>query len=123
MRFPSRRWRLGLLAALPLAALLALSVGLIAAGGGRVTEANFQRLQVGMTREQVDQILGTDDLRFRTNDGLTWWVVYREEGGSVEITVEFVHDRLTDKRLERVPLTLGDFLRAWLAKVRRRLGL
>ena len=121
MWFPSRRWRLGLLAALLLVGAVALGCALWPSP--KVTEANFEKLQVGMTPQQVDDILGAENRGMRADRMPLWWKVYQEDGGDVVIAVKLVEDRLADKGLQRVPQTLGDFLRGRLAKVRRRLGL
>lgn len=52
MRFPSRRWRFGLLAALPRVGAVVLGCALALASSSKVTEANFEKLQVGRTRDK-----------------------------------------------------------------------
>ena len=125
MRFPSRCWRFWLLAALPLAGAVALGCTLALGPSSGVTEANFRKLQVGMTPEQVDEILGAENRRTMpdSRSASAWSDFYREEYGDVDIIVLFGGDRLVNKRLERVPQTLADLLRGRLAKVRRRIGL
>ena len=128
MRLPSRRWRLGLLTALLLVGAVVLGYALALRPSSKVTEANFQKLQVGMTPEQVDDILGPENQR-GTRAGLAWPIYYQEQGGDVVITVVFGHPvefgpkGLSDKYLNRVAQTLGDLLRGRLSRIRRRLGL
>jgi hypothetical protein len=68
-----------------------------------------------MTPEQVDEALGQEN-QWRIEDGMDTAgprtdVFYQEEGGGVVLGVVFRNHRLTDKRLQRVPQTLGDLLR------------
>ena len=132
MRSLFRRWRLWLLAAVLLVGAVALACALAPGPSSGVTEANFQKIQVGMTPAQVDEILGPQNVWIGARSIAGWKLVYQEEGGDVAITAEFVGNRVTgkrwqrgvtDKRPLRVPQTLGDLLRGQLAKIRRRLGL
>ena len=126
MRFPSRRWRLCLLAALLLVGAVALGCALALGPGSKLTEANFEKIQMGMTIAQVDEILGAENQGPCVSWGGTRTQVYCDEDLDVAISVTLdTHngDRVTDKKFRRFARTLGDFLLSRLAKVRRRLGL
>ena len=129
MRFPSRRWCLGLLTALLLVGAVALGCALALWPGPGVTEANFYRIKAGMPTEQANAILGgSHNMRGGLWTRTRLNIDYREEGEGVVITLISVRGpdqrfRVAEKRLQRVPLTLGDFLRGRLDKVRRRLRL
>ena len=126
MGFPSRRWRLWLLAALLLVGAVALGYALALWPGPGVTTANFEKLHEGMTRQQVNDILGAENLLQGAgypNDPSLEADLYYEEGGDLGIAVQFQDQRVAGKAAVEVPRTLGGFLRGRLIKVRRRLGL
>lgn len=131
-----QRWR-WLLAAVPLAALLALSITVMTRGGGRITRANLDKIQTGMTRDEVDTLLGAPRRALRFYPGIRAHEEYQiyteyQEGGPNEpgvrkpgIQVWFdpegkVVVKAIDEPAEPHPLEL---IRAWLGKIRTRLGL
>ena len=124
MRFPSRRWGLWLSAALLLVGAVALGCALAQAPSRGVTEANCDRIQDGMTPEQVDGILGAENIYYRGSTPRGMFTIYQEGDDGRQISVGFIGGRVRGKMVFLgEPQTLGDFLRDRLTKVRRRLGL
>jgi hypothetical protein len=122
----ARRW---LLIAVPLATVAALLVvGLWVSLGrtNRITKANFEKIQVGMTIAEVQALLGQDSVPI--DDGFHFRMVtaeYREEdwtGVPVnQIYVEFENGKVSSKTF--VPWTAAERRRAFWRHVRARLGL
>jgi outer membrane protein assembly factor BamE (lipoprotein component of BamABCDE complex) len=89
--------RLLLIVFLPLTAV-AVSVGMLAMlpPGPGVTKANFDRIEKGMTRAQVEEIMGrpsmAEPITFSFNDTLitrTEWSGSNEDGDNVCVVIEF----------------------------------
>ena len=89
----------------------------------RVLVANFQKLRPGTPPEEADDVLRGTENQWDEKCPPFSVVFYQEQGGNLEVSVLFVEDKLTDKRLQRLPQTLGQFLRARLTKIRRQMRL
>jgi hypothetical protein len=129
-----RRWFL--IAIIPLVALLALGLWLAWGGPNRVTRANFDRIELGMTRTQVDELLA-QSFRVEQNprvlrvDAMDWGGHFqyqqhilfysdKEPNGLVPtniITVTLENDTVTSKNFQ--PWTFADLVR----RLRGRLSL
>src|SRR5437773_3832168 len=69
---------------------------LLASSGDRITRANYDRIQIGMTIEQVESVLG-QSTEFGCGPGgvgLTW------RGGTYNIHSEFLDGTMVTKMLE-----------------------
>jgi len=92
MRKLLKRWYvwLGLVLLLGLAG----SVALICSGRGRITQANLDRIRLGMTRQQVIEVLGETDGQLIKDSG---WYTWRN--GPNRIDVDFNGDEVTGKAI------------------------
>ncbi|HEV3081923.1 MAG TPA: hypothetical protein VGY66_19240 [Gemmataceae bacterium] len=99
MRKLLKRWYvwLGLVQLLGLAG----SVALICSGRGRITQANFDRIQDGMVQSEVTQILGEDDGgEFAGGAVSLYWEIWHWNDGPNSITVHFNgNGHVTGKRI------------------------
>jgi hypothetical protein len=81
--------------------LLGLALGLLAGCGGKVSKSNYEKVQTGMTRAEVEGILGKPGQQAGVGGGLgdvagsattlTW------TEGDKAIIVTFVNDKVTTK--------------------------
>jgi outer membrane protein assembly factor BamE (lipoprotein component of BamABCDE complex) len=91
----SAKPKLGILVALLLCALC------LAACGSRINQANFEKIQTGMTMAQVTAILGEPtesssvDVAVFSGTASTW------KAGDVTITVQFVNGKVVAKQLSK----------------------
>ena len=102
-----RRWYvwLGLVLLLGFAG----SVALICPGRGRITQANFDRIQEGMGVEEVEALLGNDE-----PDGMKSAItMYRWQNGPNRVVVWFRNGRAESKHLHLA--TIRETLQ-WYAK-------
>jgi hypothetical protein len=115
-----------ILIAIPLVGLTALGLWLSTAKAHRVTRANFDRIKQGMSREQVDALLGEDLVRWSNFDTMTGWrwdaVLYSDEDlhslrPANTIDVRFENDKVIFK--DFYPWTVADLV--W--RLRERLSL
>lgn len=80
------------------AALFALALALLAAGcGNRVDRAHFERVENGMSQEEVVAILGEPDTIESMSLGRISGATAQWRGGGRVITVVFANDEVTFK--------------------------
>jgi hypothetical protein len=111
------RKRRYLISAAVLAACVGIAFGVLAMLPPRpgVTKANFDRIEKGMTREDVEVLFGgKGDWRWIVGD---WEVksewMWRDNDG-VEATINFENDCVTKKQWSGSDETIPDKLRRWL---------
>jgi hypothetical protein len=76
----SKKWWLAIAGTFVLAIALAIAIAALLPPTPGVTYANFSRIEKGMTREQVEQLLGRPATRERINS-FTWRAHERDIGG------------------------------------------
>ena len=106
--------RLLLIAFLPLTVAVTVSVLAMLPPSAGVTKATFDRLQNGMPRAEVEQILGGRGRPFLGDDEA--WMLWEADDGSW-VTIVFKDDCIADKHWQRwydSDKTLLDKLRRWL---------
>ena len=94
---------------------LAGSVALILANPSRITQANFDRIQQGMSLEEVEKLLGKDDGQpssFMTNK-IHPWDIHRWRDGPSVIVVVF---RDGKTRIQIAKLATASETLQWYAK-------
>lgn len=113
--------RLILIAALPLAIVVTFGILAMLPPRPGVTKANFDRIQHGMTKMEVEEIFGgkntgiwADPKKQQVWDvvigGQSFW---KADDGS-EAYIDFVHDGVTEKTWEPSTETLFHKIRRWL---------
>lgn len=105
--------RLLLFASLPLS--LAVAIGVLAMLPPRpgVTKANFDRIQEGMSRAEVEEIFGQEGVVVSSREGKHKAVRWLAEDGSTA-GVLFVEDWLLDKDWHDSNEAILDKIRRWL---------
>ena len=113
--------RLLLIASLPLTIAVTLGVLARLPSSPGVTKANFDRIEKGMTKAQVEEIFGGKPHAFlpvfsRTGmilkqDGMPVW---KANDGSNAFVVFFEDDCVTDKEWQDSDETILDKIRRWL---------
>jgi hypothetical protein len=119
-----RRW---FLIAIPLLVVLAIALWLSTGGSHGVTRANFERIDDGMTRAEVDALLGEKFVQHEASSmmgGLlvASWVSYSEGNltslmPANTISVTFSDDKVVSKDFQ--PWTFA----GWWRQLRNRIGL
>ena len=114
------RKRLLLIASLPLAIAVTLGVLALLPPSPGVNKANFDRIEKGMTRAEVEAIFGgpSESKTYTTVGEITtitdvWGQI--EQGKCVGLAnVNFQDEMVVDKEWHSVPETLLDKFRRWL---------
>jgi hypothetical protein len=101
--------RLLLIASVPLTIAVTLGVLAMLPPSPGVTKANFDRIQDGMTRAEVEQILGGKGKM----GGVKLWRFWEGNDGS-EAGIAFIDDCVTEKRWTIYNETILDKIRRWL---------
>ena len=107
--------RLLLFASLPLT--IAVTLGVLAILPAMlphrpgVTKANFDRIQIGMTKAQVAEIFGETQPK-SAKEGVVDWVLVTDDGSMA--VIGFFDDCVTDKTLNDSPETFLDKIRRLL---------
>ena len=105
--------RLLLVAAVPLTIAVTLGVLAMLRPSPGVTKANFDRIEKGMTRAEVEQIFGRESIRWdglaEKGEGFHWMA---RDGSSA--LVMFVDECVTEKQWSDSNETILDKLRRWL---------
>jgi hypothetical protein len=122
-----RRW---LLIGLSLVILLVGAGSLLFSGSRRVTRANFEKIQTGMSREAVDALLGRESMRQMavTSSGGhgrcghdLYFLVYSEQDLTSLIPADTIELTFIDGKVRRKAFntwTVGD----WWARLRNRIA-
>jgi outer membrane protein assembly factor BamE (lipoprotein component of BamABCDE complex) len=87
--------KLGILVALVLCALC------LAACGSRINQADFEKIQTGMTMAQVTAILGEPTESSSVDVAVFSGTVSTWKAGDVTITVQFVNGKVVAKQLSK----------------------
>jgi hypothetical protein len=105
--------RLLLLAALPLVIVVTLGVLAMLPPNTRpgVTKANFDRIEIGMTMAEVEEILGGKGKSFDEDDKA--FMYWDADDGSLA-TIRFVDNCVPDKTWYDSDETIPDKIRRWL---------
>jgi hypothetical protein len=74
---------------------IAVSVLALMPSGPGVTKANFDRVEVGMTFDEVEAILGTQVSALAGGEGVSVW--WRDDGAAVFVRFNFVDGKVRDK--------------------------
>jgi hypothetical protein len=137
MRFPRRKW---LYRGLLLAIVLRVALWLVVGGSGHVTFANFQKIREGMTKADVDALLGQKNGREDLHGlfpgasatELLYVVDYCEDDGSSIVPGDQISITFSNSAPEheewRVAMrvysyhTLQQKLRMSIVRIRERLG-
>jgi hypothetical protein len=106
--------RLVLIASFPLAVVVIVGVLAVAPARPGVTKANFDRIELGMTLEEVERIFGrpSDILAGSSKDDPTvfrGWLVSLDSGAAVDFRAECVYAKQWQDRS-----TIVDRIRRWL---------
>jgi hypothetical protein len=112
--------RLLLIASVPLAIVVTLGVLAMLPHGPGVTKANFDRIETGMTRTEVEEIFGgpSESKTYTTVGEITtitdvWGQI--EQGKCVGLAnVNFQDEMVVDKEWHSVPETILGKIRRWL---------
>ncbi|MFZ5448575.1 MAG: outer membrane protein assembly factor BamE domain-containing protein [Thermodesulfobacteriota bacterium] len=91
----SAKVKLGILAALMVCALCLWGCG------SRINQANFEKVQTGMTVAQVTAILGEPTESSSVDVAVFSGTVAKWKAGDVTITVQFVNDKVVAKQLTK----------------------
>jgi outer membrane protein assembly factor BamE (lipoprotein component of BamABCDE complex) len=84
-----------------LAALALLCLFLAACGGGKISQENFNKIQVGMTQAEVQKILGEPtessslDIAGFSGTTSTW------RAGDTTVTIQFVNGKVVAKQYSK----------------------
>jgi hypothetical protein len=103
--------RMALLAVLPLTIAVILGVPAMLPPDTRpgVTKANFDRIEMGMTLAEVEEIFGREGEPCPCPP----WVIWEASGGSL-VSIKFVDDCVLDKEWPDSKETILDKIRRWL---------
>jgi outer membrane protein assembly factor BamE (lipoprotein component of BamABCDE complex) len=91
----SAKLKLGMLVALVLCAFC------LVACGSRINQANFEKVQTGMTMAQVTTILGEPTESSSVDVAVFSGTVSKWKAGDVTITVQFVNGKVVAKQLSK----------------------
>jgi outer membrane protein assembly factor BamE (lipoprotein component of BamABCDE complex) len=86
---------------LGIAAALALCAFCLVACGSRISQANFEKIQTGMTMAQVTAILGEPTESSSVDVAVFSGTVSKWQAGEVTITVQFVNGKVVAKQLSK----------------------
>jgi hypothetical protein len=109
--------RLAIIAVLPLTVAVILGVLAMLPPRPGVTKANFDRIEIGMTQEDVEAILGSSELHHRGGllsgrTAIRWNSWVGADGATVDITfLNYAVERSTWTESKE---TLTDKIRRWL---------
>ena len=101
--------RLLLIAAVPLAIVVVLGVLSVLPSRPGVTKANFERIEEGMTKAEVEGIFGREGKM----GGVKLWMFWEADDGS-EAGIAFIDDCVVSKRWHDSTETILDKIRRWL---------
>jgi len=87
--------KLGILVALALCAFC------LAACGSRINQADFEKIQTGMTMAQVTAILGEPTESSSVDVAVFSGTVSKWKAGDVTITIQFVNGKVVAKQLSK----------------------
>lgn len=91
----SAKLRLGIISVLMFCALC------MVACGSRISQANFEKIQTGMTTAQVTAILGEPTESSSVDVAVFSGTVSKWQAGEVTITVQFVNGKVVAKQLSK----------------------
>ena len=91
----SAKLKLGIIAVLVLCALC------LVACGSRISQANFEKIQTGMTIAEVTLILGEPTESSSVDVAVFSGTVSKWKAGDVTITVQFVNGKVVAKQLSK----------------------
>lgn len=91
----SAKLKFGILVALVLCAFC------LAACGSRINQADFEKIQTGMTMAQVTAILGEPKESSSVDVAVFSGTVSKWQAGDVTITVQFVNGKVVAKQLSK----------------------
>ncbi len=80
---------------------LALCLSLAGCGRAKLTQANFDKIQTGMTLAQVRAILGDPTESHSVNVAVVSGTVSEWRQGEVTISIQFVNDRVVAKQFSK----------------------
>jgi hypothetical protein len=80
---------------------LALSLSLVSCGGSKLTQANFDKIQTGMTLAQVQAILGEPTESSSVDVAGFSGTVAKWKQGDVTITIQLVNGKVVAKQFSK----------------------